>query len=234
MDCGKMKETSLLPNIISKLQIRISLLQLISWNGIVSLIVFIVTQKNFATWPMIDLIPHLQRLENDNSTFTKADYFSSSQLSHSGRGPFVFISHIILLISRISPETYLAFSSSALVAIGPTIVMITFIQTRKTIALGQRFFTILDCLVLIFNAIFFSALCSSIGFSWIFLNYFYSGHGASNVEYNFNCSRDNWLYKYKKHFAQVCIYGRTLPGHSHTPSNFTYVFDFLGTIENGS
>ena len=145
-----MKETRLLPNIISKLQIRISLLQLITWNGIVSLFVFRVTQKNIATWPMIDLIPHLQRLENDNSILTKADYFSSSQLSHSGRGPFIFISHVILLISKITPETYLALSSSVLIAIGPTIVMITFIQTRKRLVLGRRFFTILDCLVLIF------------------------------------------------------------------------------------
>ena len=102
-----MKETRLLSNIISKLQIRIFLLQLITWNGIVSLFVFRVTQKNIATWPMIDLIPHLQRLENDNSILKKADYFSSSQLSHSGRGPIIFISHVILLISKITPETYL-------------------------------------------------------------------------------------------------------------------------------
>ena len=145
-----MKENSHLPNIISKLQGRISLHRLIAWNGVTSLFVFMATQKNIATWPMIDLIPHLQRLENNNSMHTNTDYFSNSQLSHSGRAPFVFTSHFILLITRISPETYLALLSSALIAIGPTLVLITFIQARKKIILERRFFTILDCFVLIF------------------------------------------------------------------------------------
>lgn len=133
---------------ISQLERRISLYQVIMLNGIVSTLVFLRTQKSVATWPMVESIPSLQKLNNIGTSFTTSDYLINSNLERSGRAPFLYVSHFLSTMLNLSPEQYLAIGTALLIPFGPIIVFLTLIQTRGNRKFGKKTFTILDCLAL--------------------------------------------------------------------------------------
>jgi hypothetical protein len=133
---------------ISQLERKISFYQVIMLNGIVSTLVFLRTQKSVATWPMIESIPSLQKLNNIGTSYTTSDYLINSNLVRSGRTPFLYVSHFLSMILNLSPEQYLAIGTAFLIPFGPIIVLLTLIQTRRNRKFGKKTFTILDCLAL--------------------------------------------------------------------------------------
>ncbi len=127
---------------------ELNLYHVIAANGVASLIVFYFLSIKINLWPMIESIPSLQKLNGTGTSLTSRDYLINSDLEHSGRFPFLALSHILSNFLNYTPEQYLSLGTAIIIPFGPILVLITLIQTRNRPGNEIQKFSILDCLVL--------------------------------------------------------------------------------------